>query len=60
MNELDGTKIVNNKFSGKDTGFTVVGGLKDASHIRALAQSVDAVVPIIDIVSITFGSYQVG
>jgi hypothetical protein len=44
----DGTKITTNNFAG-DAGFTVTGGLKDANHIRHLAASVDATIPIIDI-----------
>lgn len=50
-----GTKIHQNAFEG-NTGFTVTGGLKDASHIRKLAGSVgvNAICPVIDIVSLSY------
>lgn len=40
-------QILNNQFDGQN-GFTLSGGIKDASHIRRLAESVDCPVPIID------------
>ncbi|SCV67709.1 BQ2448_5320 [Microbotryum intermedium] len=43
-----GTKIATNSFEG-DSGFTVEGGLKDANHLRHLAASVDATIPVIDV-----------
>ncbi|KAK4053548.1 hypothetical protein OIV83_001716 [Microbotryomycetes sp. JL201] len=43
-----GTRITENNFVG-ETGFTVDGGLKDARHLRQLAQSVDATIPVIDL-----------
>ncbi|KAM0788608.1 hypothetical protein ACM66B_001728 [Microbotryomycetes sp. NB124-2] len=42
-----GTRITQNNFTG-ETGFTVDGGLKDARHLRQLAQSVDCVIPTVD------------
>ncbi|GAA5874025.1 hypothetical protein JCM5296_001064 [Sporobolomyces johnsonii] len=43
-----GKKILDNNFSG-ETGFTAVGGLKDAGHIRRLAQEHGATVPALDV-----------
>jgi len=43
-----GKKILNDEFHS-DVGFTLSGGIKDASHIRRLAESVNTPVPIIDI-----------
>jgi len=42
-----GKKILGNEFD--DAGFTVTGGLKDANHLRRLAASVDATIPVIDL-----------
>ncbi|CAO1622366.1 unnamed protein product [Jaminaea pallidilutea] len=43
-----GNKLLNQKFDSEE-GFTLSGGIKDASHIRRLATSVDCPLPIIDI-----------
>ncbi|GAA96143.1 uncharacterized protein L969DRAFT_91597 [Mixia osmundae IAM 14324] len=42
-----GKKMVDDNFDGT-SGFSLDGGIKDASHIRKLAESVDCPVPIID------------
>ncbi|PWN50511.1 6-phosphogluconate dehydrogenase C-terminal domain-like protein [Violaceomyces palustris] len=43
-----GKKIMTNNFQGEN-GFTLEGGIKDASHIRRLGDSVDCPLPIIDL-----------
>ncbi|CEQ41398.1 SPOSA6832_03119 [Sporobolomyces salmonicolor] len=45
---MHGKKILDNNFSG-ETGFTATGGLKDAGHIRRLAQDHGATVPALDV-----------
>lgn len=42
-----GAKIKNNQFNGQD-GFTLNGGIKDCTHIRRLATSVDCPMPTMD------------
>lgn len=42
-----GGKILNNEFEAS-TGFTTVGGLKDVTHVRRLAQSVGVTLPALD------------
>ncbi|KAN0064797.1 hypothetical protein ACQY0O_001854 [Thecaphora frezii] len=43
-----GKKILTNNFHGEN-GFTLNGGIKDASHIIKLGESVDCPLPIIDL-----------
>lgn len=43
-----GKKILENNFQGEN-GFTLNGGIKDASHIIRLGQSVDCPLPIIEL-----------
>lgn len=43
-----GKKIITDNFVA-DGGFTLAGGLKDATHIRTLAASVDTPMPIVDV-----------